>query len=246
VIDGAHISVRALNDWHTAPTAPAFEPDEVQIWQVPLANSAPESAWRILAHDEIAAARRFHFDRDRDRYVSCRAELRRLLSSATSTPAEKIRLACHPYGKPYLAENPHGLRFNVSHSIDIALIAIAMNSEVGVDIERINPDVDHHALAARFFTPAERQFLATVDIAAQQEAFYHCWTRKEAWMKAVGCGLSRPLEQFDVASSLGNPITRVHQPQDRTTWLMLELRPEPQTIGALVVEPTINTVRLWR
>ncbi|HEY8748768.1 MAG TPA: 4'-phosphopantetheinyl transferase superfamily protein [Tepidisphaeraceae bacterium] len=234
-----------LRQWHPAPAVPVIEPDEVHIWRLALPDSASVESQNVLSEDEIAAANRFHFERDRNRYVACRADLRRILGQLTQTPPRQICLSYASHGKPYLSSNDQGLRFNVSHSKDTALIAVAMDNDLGVDVECIETDVDHNALAQHFFTEGERRFIASLDAARRPHAFYQCWTRKEAWIKAVGGGLTLPLDHFDVAASLGQPQTIVRETHGQSVWTMLELNPDAQKVGALVTHPAIKTIRQW-
>jgi 4'-phosphopantetheinyl transferase len=157
----------------------------------------------VLSPDELARAGRYHFERDRDHFSRCRSTLRALLAVYLTIPAGEIRFDYSASGKPHLAaeQNRRALQFNVSHSGNMALIAFGNERHLGVDIERIRADVDTTALAERFFSARERAGLHTLPDHLRVPAFYACWTRKEAFLKATGDGLSFPLADFSVATN---------------------------------------------
>jgi 4'-phosphopantetheinyl transferase len=179
---------------------PSLPPSAVHLWIVPL--EAPETAWKswqeVLSADEQARAARFHFERDRRRFVVTRASLRRLLASYTRSDPALLAFSYSSYNKPSLSESPTDIRFNVSHSGELALLAITHGREVGVDIEKIRPEVEAETLAERFFSPAERKALRGTPAKGKSAAFFRGWTCKEAFVKAQGMGLSLPLDCFDV------------------------------------------------
>jgi 4'-phosphopantetheinyl transferase len=156
---------------------------------------------QMLSHDEIARAERFHFERDRRRFVVGRGLLRAILGRYMGIESERLRFRYGEYGKPYLAEEYGGkaLQFNVAHSQDMALYAIARDREVGVDIEYIRPFPNLMQIAEQFFSARENIALQAVPEHLKDEAFFTCWTRKEAYIKARGDGLSLPLDRFDVS-----------------------------------------------
>jgi len=143
----------------------------------------------LLTPDELERAARFHFERDRNRYVVCRGTLRELLGV-------KAPFVYGPYGKPFMEGSE--IRFNVSHSHGMGMIAIARGREVGCDIERVEQKFADEQIPERFFSPAEVAALRALPAAEQCEAFFRIWTRKEAFIKACGMGLSLPLDSFDV------------------------------------------------
>jgi 4'-phosphopantetheinyl transferase len=176
---------------------------EVQLWRVNLEKVAPaESRWRqILSPDELVRADRFHFAQDRRNYMGTRALLRILLGKYVNCTPERIAFVYGEREKPALDSSSSGthLHFNVSHSGTKALLAFALGREVGVDVEQIRYNFEHEALAKRFFSPAEQQALAALPSSEQCAGFFRCWTRKEAYIKAHGTGLSLPLDGFDVS-----------------------------------------------
>ncbi|SRR5579883_299816 len=155
----------------------------------------------LLSLDERARAAGFRFDHHRNRYIACRSMLRVILAGYLETDPRGIEFAYNPNGKPFVP----GLFFNVSHSAGFALYAVSRTREVGVDIERIDPKFAAGQIPERFFSPLEVRTLRALPEHLQLEAFFRCWTRKEAFVKAVGLGLSMPLASFDVTLAPGEP-----------------------------------------
>jgi len=174
----------------------------VELWNVHLGEPAKSAATDILSADEIVRANRFHFEKDRMRFIQCRSALRSLLSRHLPIPPNEIQFQYQASGKPELEaqQNPSGLQFNVSHSADRALIAIGSQHKLGVDIEKMRSEVDTTALAERFFSVRERAGLRALPAHLRLAGFFACWTRKEAFLKATGDGLFFPLARFSVTT----------------------------------------------
>ncbi len=199
---------RRETGWSQAPSPLAFPAERVDVWKLCLdepaldepAKAGPEVS--VISPDEITRARRFHFEKDRIHFTRCRCALRQLLATYLAVRASEIRFEYLPGGKPQLAaeQNPRALQFNVSHSGSMALIAVGSEHRVGVDIEKIRSDVDTASLAERFFSVRERGGLLALPDHLRVQGFYACWTRKEAFLKATGDGLSFPLADFSVTT----------------------------------------------
>ncbi len=182
---------------------PAFPTARVDVWRVRLDQPPTAgSEGSVLSPDEIARAGRFHFEKDRIHFTRCRTALRGVLSGYLAVPAANIRFEYLISGKPQLAagQNPHALQFNVSHSASMALIAVGSEHRLGVDMEKIRADVDTTSLADRFFSLRERAGLQALPEHLRVPGFFACWTRKEAFLKATGDGLSFPLADFSVTT----------------------------------------------
>jgi len=189
--------------WSQAAGPSSFPVGRVDVWRLCLDEpsiAGPETG--VLSADEIARASRFHFERDRTRFVRCRSALRSLLGGYLGVRAAEVRFEYLANGKPQLAteQNPGALHFNVSHSGNLALIAVGSELCLGVDVEQIRDDVDAAALAERFFSARERDGLRALPAHLRVPGFYACWTRKEAFLKATGTGLSFPLADFSVST----------------------------------------------
>lgn len=174
--------------------------DIVHVWKRLLHDDATviQSGYELLCPQERERAARFRVDRPRNDFILTRGALRSLLARYLATTPEQLQFQVTKYGKPWL-EGTSDLRFNVSHSEGLALLAFVRGREIGVDVERIRPQPDARELAERFFSVREREGLRAFSGRELQAAFFRCWSRKEAYIKARGEGLSLPLAQFDVS-----------------------------------------------
>jgi 4'-phosphopantetheinyl transferase len=167
---------------------------DLHVWRIDVRVPSPDAA-SLLSPDETARAQRFVFERDRRSFVSTRAAVRELLASYLGMGPREVRFSYAPKGKP---EVP-GLAFNASHAGDLALVAVTPSGSVGVDVERVRVADDLAALARRFFGETENRALAALSGDAFVAGFYSCWTRKEAFVKALGEGLSFELDRAEVS-----------------------------------------------
>lgn len=216
-------------------------PREVHLWQIHLIAPDDEilRSRSVLSLDEIQRADRFYFDKHRRRFIVAHAAMRAILSSYLNVLPADVAFTNGAKGKPALADEleTSGIRFNLSHSGDYALLAVTRNSCLGVDIEFINHDFGTEEIATRFFSRGEIESLRAVPSAERSTAFFSCWTRKEAYIKAVGDGLSIPLDSFDVAFAPGvqPALLRVQVPAHQD-WKMYDLAAPEGYKAALVVE----------
>jgi 4'-phosphopantetheinyl transferase len=207
----------------------------VHVWKVAL-DQPPEQYRAVLSADERERASRFRVERGADRYTVGHGTLRILLGRYTGTSPEALVFQYNGFGKPELTGADIG--FNLSHSHEIALIAVAHGRAVGVDVERIREQVMTERIAERFFAPAEARAIATLPQEQQAQAFFNCWTRKEAWIKARGEGLSIPLNSFEVTLAPGEPARLVATHPDgeeAARWTLRELECGPGFAAALAV-----------
>ncbi|MGB8751775.1 MAG: 4'-phosphopantetheinyl transferase superfamily protein [Candidatus Sulfotelmatobacter sp.] len=214
--------------------------DEVQLWRIDLeALGVDESRWQgVLSADEAARASRFHFARDRQRFVAARALLRIILASYLETDASSLRFSYSKKEKPSLGSTHarSDVRFNITHSSGVALLAFTRGREIGVDVEQVRHDFDPGAIARRYFSTHEQNQLAGLPVEQKVEAFFRCWTRKEAYIKATGDGLSLPLSQFDVSLAAGDGNALLATRPDGSEaagWLLQEVPAGPGYVGAL-------------
>jgi len=229
--------------WSVPPQAPKLSNDEVHVWRAALDQtpSQVDSFLRTLAADERARAERFHFPRDREHFIAARGALRAILGLYLNRAPERVSFRYNSHGKPALAlecgEEP--IRFNMSHSHGVALYAITCDREVGIDLECMRSNLEVEQIAERFFSRHEVATLRALPAALRKYAFFLCWTRKEAYIKARGEGLSLPLDQFDVSLVPGEPaaLLRTRPDSDEALrWSLKELTlVPPGYAGALAV-----------
>ncbi len=198
----------------------------------------------VLSDDELLKAEKFKFRIDRERHIISRGLLRTLLGRYLKKDPRNIRFNYTSYGKPQLPE--HGtLHFNVSHSGDRAVFGFVRDSEVGVDVEKIKDDFDVLELASKFFSPLEVELLAKNPGAEMAKAFFRCWTRKESFIKAVGSGLSFPLDSFSVSMDDDlqvNLLETLWDASERHRWKMFSFVPSEGYIGAVAIRNRIDNI----
>jgi len=216
--------------------------DEVHVWRATLDKtpSQIQGFLHSLAADEHVRAERFYFERDREHFIAARGVLRAILGSYLHRTPENLSFCYNAHGKPALAgeSDDDAIRFNVSHSHAVALFAVTRGREVGIDLEHIRFDVAVAEIAERFFSRREIATLRALPTETQRQAFFRCWTRKEAYIKARGGGLSLPLDQFDVSLAPGEPaavLSTQGDPSEASRWSLHELTPAPGYVAALAV-----------
>lgn len=201
----------------------------------------------LLCEMERARAARYRFERDRRRFVIARGSLRKLLGAELGVNPRSIALEYGTYGKPRLggACAESRLHFNVSHSRDLAIIAISHGHEIGVDVEALHSLKDADNIALQFFSAREHLEYSRVRRDEKMAAFFNCWTRKEALVKALGEGLSHPLHTFDVSLAPGEP-TRLLRLGDRfgaaCGWHLQSFAPACGFVAALAIEDSHTPV----
>ena len=216
-----------------------LEPANVHVWRTWLnqPREAVEQLWKILAADERQRAEKFLFEHLRTRYVVGRGALRMLLGHYLEQAPEDVVLNYGHQGKPELAEGE--LQFNLSHSHDLALFGFSLNRELGIDVEQVRAISDRDSIANRFFSPSEAEHLSQIPAADQDLAFFECWTRKEAYIKAIGDGLTYPLDGFRVAFGPGRRAELLAvdaQPTEVDRWNLIPIEPAPGYTAALIAE----------
>jgi 4'-phosphopantetheinyl transferase len=224
-----------------SPT-PALSDDAVHVWPIDLGISPNERATNFswLAEDEKSRAKSFSFPHLQGRYVAGRGTLRRILARYLKCKPSELTFSYTSFGKPFLRDEPEsGLRFNLSHSEDHALLAVTRGRAIGVDIEHIRPDFATLEIAQRFFSESECQALLRIPEAERAIAFFRCWTRKEAFIKAIGEGLSFPLDAFAVTLAPSEPAALRWLRDDangKERWRLHDLSAPPGYLAALAVE----------
>ncbi len=235
------------------PSSVTLRADAVHVWFAVLdhAGVEPGRLHQSLSSDERMRAERFHFRRDRDRFIARHGILRVILSHYVHVEASELRFEQGKNGKPVLAET-HGKRpvhFNLSHSNGVALFAFSRDRELGVDIENVRemPEMEH--IVEQFFSEKEKAFFHALPEDSKRDAFFNVWTRKEALLKALGGGLSLPLDMFDVAPAPDEGATRLTidaAPWGPSDWSLRTLRPARGHVGALAMENGSVTIGYFK
>lgn len=229
--------------WSQPPKDLNLRNDEVHVWRttLDLAPTRIESLYAVLTADEQARAARFFFQKDRGHFIAARGILRIILARYLHQEPQQIRFKYNYYGKPCLSPESESepLHFNLSHSDGLALYAVTYGRRVGVDLERVRPALADEQIAERFFSSREVAKLRSLPSHLQAEAFFNCWTRKEAYIKARGEGFSIPLDSFDVSLTPEEPATPLHVERnlnETRRWSLKELLLTPKYVAALAVE----------
>jgi 4'-phosphopantetheinyl transferase len=234
--------------WLLPPGTLDLQSHQVHIWRARLdhSNSTLERFQTTLSVDETERATRFHFPADRDRFIFTHGCLRDVLSRYLHCQPGQLSFSVNQYGKPALQD--HELEFNLSHSGDFALIAVTRGHRVGVDVERVRQGISSHVIAQQYFSKTEFAELQAVPSKQRETAFFTCWTRKEAYIKAQGLGLSLPLESFDVSLTPNEPaILRATRPnaEEAARWTLFPLKTDPFYESAVAVEGKDLGFQLW-
>ena len=236
-------------DWAVPTGPPSLPADELHVWRVPLAldDGAVSALAATLAPDERARADRFRLPQDRRRSIAARGTLRTLLGQVLGRDPVGIAFTYGPQGKPSLplSKSAPSLAFNVSHSGDLALIALLWGEAVGVDIELIRPELEWQGIANRFFGDDELAWLHSLPAAEQTDGFFCLWTRKEAYLKARGEGVWHELKRYDVSRS---PVSedREASTDALTDWHVQDLDAGGDCKAALAVYGPLPFVRTWQ
>jgi 4'-phosphopantetheinyl transferase len=222
---------------------------EIHVWIAPLHHpeKTNQRLFVWLSDDERVRADRFRFEKDRSRFIVGRGILRQLLASYLDEEPQTIQFDYGEFGKPALLSDASDLCFNLSHANEMAVYVISRGRKVGIDIEYIQPVPEMEQIARQFFSAKESDLLGNLRATQKLEAFFNCWTRKEAYIKAKGEGLSMPLHQFDVAFLPDEPArllaTRC-DPLEASRWEMISFCPASNYIAALAAEKPIVNITL--
>jgi 4'-phosphopantetheinyl transferase len=241
-----------MAEWSNPVAVPELSHDTIDVWRTNTDQPAEyvASLYDILGADERERADRFYFEKHRRRFIVARGVLRQILAQYLCVPARAVAFEYSEHGKPSIinSANPRNIRFNVSHSNECALFAFTLRREVGVDVEYIRADLDVESLARHSFSAGEVHVLCGLPPAERREAFFNCWTRKEAFIKAHGEGLSLGLDRFDVTLVPGEAaaLRRFEvNPAELSLWTMCSLGVSAGYKAALAVEGHGWDLRCW-
>ncbi len=238
-----------MTSWLSPPSNLTLTDNEIHVWKAELdcERTDLQQLFALLTPDEQQKAARFHFEKDQNHYGAARGLLRLILSAYLSEDPRNLRFTYNPYGKPALDSDP--LQFNVSHSQGLALYAVTQHSEVGIDLEYMRTDFGWRQIVEQYFSAQEFNTLVQLPENQQCRAFFDGWTRKEAYIKAKGQGLSIPLDQFDVSLSPAEPaaLLRTQWDSDEAAqWTLHALNPAANYAGAIAIRSRDPHLRYWQ
>jgi 4'-phosphopantetheinyl transferase len=241
------------NFWKKPPSSLSLSKQDVHIWQaaLDLPSSTVQELREVLTNDEKARAEQFHFDRDKQRFIAARGMLREILAFYLEVKAGELRFDYGRNDKPKLSDTfgNKAICFNLSHSQGIALYGLTQGRAIGVDIEYIRDISEIEQIVEQFFSTKENDLFRTLPENLKKETFFNCWTRKEAFVKAVGDGLSFPLDKFDVSLSPGEPARLMRIEGDSkapSRWTIHELKPSSGFAAAFAVEGRSWQLHCWQ
>lgn len=237
--------------WHSPPIHLTLSSDDVHVWRASLDQPVEclQQLAQTLCADERIRAERFYFEQDRKRFIIGRGILRIILSRYLNIAAEQLQFCYGSRGKPDLVDSGESkLRFNLSHSQGLVLYAVTCDRQIGIDVEYIRPIEEVEQIVKSFFSAQENAMWHNLPVHQRQTAFFNCWTRKEAFVKAVGDGLALPLNQFDVSVAPNEPAKLLAIKGDRSAsnrWSMQDLSPAPGYVAAVAVEGHSWQLSCW-
>jgi len=236
--------------WVPPPERLALTAEEVDVWRVSLDQrpSTIQACLEILSPHERVRAGRYHFLRDFEHFVVARGVLRNIISRYANVLPHEIQFLYGEYGKPRLRSSGTPLCFNLSHAKGLALYAFSQAQAIGVDIEYAQENFSSDEIARRFFSSNEVASLRALPSELRTVAFFNCWTRKEAYIKARGEGLSHPLDRFTVSIIPGQParLLMADDPAEPSRWTLMDLSAGTGYVASLAVEGRVRTLRHWQ
>jgi len=235
--------------WLNPPDNLIVSEEEVHVWRADLEvdENLQNSFLKLLSPDEKIRAGKFRFAKDRRNFIVARGILRSLIGKYLEINPAEIPFRYSEFGKPGIA-NHNLLEFNISHSQNIALFAFTKKFNIGVDVEFVNPNIEVKDIATKFFSANEIMNLLALSEQEQILAFFNCWTRKEAFIKAVGEGLSFPLDKFEVSLEPDKPaklLATDWEPKAVSKWSVYSMSPGANFVGSLVIEGLVENVKFW-
>lgn len=242
---------KLLAEWKSPPDDLELSTDEVHLWRARLdvSPSAVGEFHELLSSDERERAARFRFDKHRRRFAVARGILRTLLGRYLDRKPQDLTFDYSEHGKPFLEDPGKGdLRFNLSHSAEVALFGFTMGREIGVDVEQIRPDRSTREIAERFFSPREVEALFALPKQEQTDGFFRCWTRKEAYIKAKGRGMSIALNSFAVSLSPEDTASLLwvqERSEEPACWTLRELGVGADFAACVAAEFQPTAFRYW-
>jgi 4'-phosphopantetheinyl transferase len=238
-----------LVHWSPGDTFPALATGELHVWQIPLDRSEKDRSllFGYLSNDERARAARFHFNVHREQFIVGRGILRTILGGYLNLEPGKLTFAYGMRGKPGLPDQ--ALRFNLAHSGGLGVLALTRHGELGIDIEQLRPMENWVGVMSSFFSIAEQEAIRSLPDELGLSAFFTCWTRKEAYVKAIGAGIGVPLDRFNVSVVPGSEPRLLHvegNEAESSRWHFQNLPLPAGYIGVVAHEGKVDAVRQFQ
>ena len=240
-------------DWTIPRVPPRLSEKEVHVWcaSIEASNERRLQFMETFSDDEHKRLQRFHFERHRHQFIIARGTLREIIGQYLEIEPAEANFDYGQNGKPFIISNSElsSIRFNISHSGDVVVYAFVLDTEIGIDIEKVCNIDDCMAIAKSFFSSTEIDDLQKVSRESLLEAFYSCWTRKEAYIKAKGQGLGIPLNQFSVSvrPDLSPALVSTEfAPDEAAQWTLRDLPIIEGYIGAIAIQKPDNTFRFYK
>ncbi len=234
------------NQWKKPQEFPELHQDEIHVWLLKVNHYSSKKLLQLLNKTEKQRAQRFAFAEHKEKFIITHGVLRILLSHYLRQDPKTIKFTHNKQGKPAIPNSE--LEFNISHSGDLALFAFAKNIPIGVDVEAIKPKIEYEDIAKRFFSPTEYEQLLQIPTPTRKTAFFNCWTRKEAFIKAIGEGLSFPLSDFDVSVQETKPsqsqLLKIHKTYNASDWSVLSLDVPGKHTAAIACSASASVVKI--
>ena len=219
--------IQAQPNWPAAPSRTVLHAREIHLWRAKISRSAKLARCSsVLSPDELVRAARFHFPEDSNRFIATCAAVRMILARYLGAEPSALEFGTGCHGKPFVVNPFMDIRFNVSHSHDLAIVAVSRGREVGVDVEWVQPDIEFEPIAEHYFEPQENWELRTTPKDERASRFFDLWTQKEARLKAEGVGL-------------------VGEPTHDSAWTVRTLTPAEGYAGAVASEGRDWELAYW-
>ena len=233
------------------PVVTSLLPGQVDIWRVwlDISEVGIQALWKVLSDQERSRALRLRDERLQRRFIAAHGGLRRILARYTGVQPHLLVFGWGAYGKPYLVQEPEAapIYFNLSHSLDLMLLAVTRTCDLGIDLEVVRPLPEMEAMVNEYFSPLEKEAFFCLHPTLREKAFFQAWTLKEAFLKARGQGFALPFDRFSVAFGPGESAALLNAPDDPAAaahWRMVQLLPQEGYSAALSL-PSGFTPRLF-
>jgi 4'-phosphopantetheinyl transferase len=236
----------AIDSFWQSPGDLSLEINEAHLWLTPLDVNDVGELEQVISYDERARAARFRFDLHRKQFIAARGFLRIILGKYLRTNPQHIRFEYGEFGKPSIA-GESAIKFNVSHSGSLAFYAVTRSREIGVDIEQIKPSFADDGMVSFCLTAQEKAHLQTLPKNKRELFFFECWTRKEAFLKACGNGLSTPVNQIETLSYSGVPLNSLEVGFGYQTacWSLQSIPFIPGYAAAIAIQGSSPRLKFW-